>query len=1265
MPHTLLLRVFPLVLVFAALNVSAQNIHWQLVESPIVIEADLVIPAGDVLSIDAGTEVRFAKNVALNIEGKIEISGQGETKFTSASSEKWYGLSVKSDEIFSLSDLHISNATIGIKLTSSPNVAVSSNILDNNGTGISVHVDNGSRSTINVITSNKIQNNGTGIYASSTGAEIQNNLIVNNVDYGINLTGRSCGGGSVCGYRSTIQNNLISGSEVGVDVYAHNLIMTNNDIVNTSVGIYARTLKGAAFAVSNNNILGWSAFAFVVGSDNSVNAGDIWFGQAESEQSICDVNDNVILGNVAFVAANSPFPPTHNYALPAVNQSETRAAHKLCPQPERIINDFTAVSMSAVVDDKRSFFLDFNIEVSEKFSKQKAIQVLYWPVKAEQTWVTLTRDSSSEHFSAKIRLPEFVKSGVYEIREIVAVDNSGSEIRIDDIYLKQGGYDYRTVIESENSDNEAPQLLSMINSAPSFDEVGQVHIDFSFSASDNLSGLNSIFVVELNSPTGKSIQKRGVFAEQGLRQANADLDFVLPKYSASGLYTINTIRLYDLAGNLNHSEQWIASNASGINIENPNSDNIPPTLNSVVISSAFDLLAKRPIITVNVGLNDDISGVQSSYVRLGKPEGGLLGGYMTKHTLGGAGGNTSAQYVAAFALTSDYGSGDYLIIDVCITDEANNERCYYNEQFNQLGFQDRINVNYADADGDGIPDLYDVFPLIPIGNLLDTDGDGAPDECETVCQISGMTADLDDDNDGIADVEDAFPLDPLESVDTDFDGVGNNADNDDDGDGIPDTFELNNGLDPLDATDGALDSDSDGLSNYDEFRYGTNINLADTDSDGISDGIDNYPLTFNEPAANLYNGQLTVLTDVNGDGVAEIGILNVDTKAGQVLLEVLSGKDQSLLNTVIWTDSFDDSTLALHLVPDLNNNGADEVGLFGIQDVTNNEGKPQVFVRDLQTGNRVNVYNWPANWKEVSALVLTDISGDGKAEIAIQGRFKEGSRPQLVVKNGANGSNEATYSYPNLFTSPQFYQHSDANGDGIEEIATFGIISRNDKIQIKIANGVNPNNKMKAYNFPDKWRDISWHRLDDSNGDGIDDWGLFGISKADGRPQLINKDGTSPRGALRIFAWPADMNNAQFYQIPDMNNDGVDEVAAAGRRNNGRYQFQVQDGTDRNSVLANHNLNLKQESISFHVLPDLNGDDKAEIGFMGINALGEYELIIRQGDTNLGELRTDNLGSDWQSAPSISSLGDVDEDGLPDLLIYGQDLNGQLRIEAY
>jgi len=125
-----------------------------------------------------------------------------------------------------------------------------------------------------------------------------------------------------------------------------------------------------------------------------------------------------------------------------------------------------------------------------------------------------------------------------------------------------------------------------------------------------------------------------------------------------------------------------------------------------------------------------------------------------------------------------------------------------------------------DADGDGIPDADDAFPL-DAAESIDTDGDGI-----------GNNADSDDDNDGIADTNDAFPLDTLESIDTDGDGIGNNADNDDDNDGIADT----NDAFPLDAAE-SIDTDGDGIGNNADEDDDNDLVLDTDDIDDNNNGL--------------------------------------------------------------------------------------------------------------------------------------------------------------------------------------------------------------------------------------------------------------------------------------------------------------------------------------------------------------------------------------------------------------------------------------------
>lgn len=132
----------------------------------------------------------------------------------------------------------------------------------------------------------------------------------------------------------------------------------------------------------------------------------------------------------------------------------------------------------------------------------------------------------------------------------------------------------------------------------------------------------------------------------------------------------------------------------------------------------------------------------------------------------------------------------------------------------------------------------------------------------------------DSDGDGIPDLEDAFPNDPDESVDTDFDGTGNGADTDDDNDGIPDTVEIDNGLDSLDAADANDDADGDGISNLVEYQQGTDLNDEEDAGDVCLLGTPLPASMSSLPAeANLY----TVNPGSNVNQQSFIRIVNAET----------------------------------------------------------------------------------------------------------------------------------------------------------------------------------------------------------------------------------------------------------------------------------------------------------------------------------------------------------------------------------------------------
>jgi hypothetical protein len=93
------------------------------------------------------------------------------------------------------------------------------------------------------------------------------------------------------------------------------------------------------------------------------------------------------------------------------------------------------------------------------------------------------------------------------------------------------------------------------------------------------------------------------------------------------------------------------------------------------------------------------------------------------------------------------------------------------------------------------------------------------------------------------------------------------------GDGIPDDWKVAHGLDPNDPLVAYEDPDHDGLTNLEEFQYGTDPNNPDTDGDGLSDG-DEVHVYHTNP----------LLWDTDGDGISD----GVEVRTGSNPLDIHS-----------------------------------------------------------------------------------------------------------------------------------------------------------------------------------------------------------------------------------------------------------------------------------------------------------------------------------------------------------------------------------------
>lgn len=159
---------------------------------------------------------------------------------------------------------------------------------------------------------------------------------------------------------------------------------------------------------------------------------------------------------------------------------------------------------------------------------------------------------------------------------------------------------------------------------------------------------------------------------------------------------------------------------------------------------------------------------------------------------------------------------------------------------------------------------------------------------------------------------------------------------DSDADGLPDWWENSNGMNANDDSDIGQDIDGDGLTAQEEYQYGTNNQLADSDADGLSDGDEvnqhlSHPLLLDtdddglNDGAEVDEGSDPNIADTDSDGLSD---------AEEVLTHGTSPTSSDTDN-----DGMDDAyevLYALDATTDDSANDADNDGLTNLQEFNAN-----------------------------------------------------------------------------------------------------------------------------------------------------------------------------------------------------------------------------------------------------------------------------------------------------------------------------------------
>jgi hypothetical protein len=393
-------------------------------------------------------------------------------------------------------------------------------------------------------------------------------------------------------------------------------------------------------------------------------------------------------------------------------------------------------------------------------------------------------------------------------------------------------------------------------------------------------------------------------------------------------------------------------------------------------------------------------------------------------------------------------------------------------------------------------------------------------------------------------------------------------------------------------------------------------------------------------------------TDVSGDNV--IDRVRYSTDPQNTYVEYLDG--QSFVSIENFTLPHPFTNAKAYLLADRNDDMVKEIGIFG-QNSSN--GRFQLLVHDGASGQQVGIWNWPSVLSNVSFVEMGDFTLDGLNEFAINGIHNVNGTRQLIAKDGSNSQTYKTFRWPNLWTNTEIVTMSDRTGDGVPEVALYGLHRRLDKGQLFVLDGSTAD-KVEVYNWNRLWDNVQLVQMDDLDGDGTIDWGQFGRRKDDGRYQWLVKRGSDKKGVIRTFSWPNDLINVKPMLISDRTGDGIREVATFGTNpDSGRAFLRINDGRLPNKRIANFSWPANWEDISVSEIGDLNGDGFNEYGLVGfLKSNRSAQLIVNDGQSTT-EYGRYNFGVGYTNFNVNSYL--TGTNNIIDVVISGVNLNTGIR----
>ncbi|WP_232629199.1 calcium-binding protein [Methylobacterium sp. Leaf118] len=289
-------------------------------------------------------------------------------------------------------------------------------------------------------------------------------------------------------------------------------------------------------------------------------------------------------------------------------------------------------------------------------------------------------------------------SGTYGIEAVTVYDKAGNYTIYDKDDLVRLGFQTSFTVKGAVADTTKPVLTSL--ALPKTIDVTKTDVSVTATVGATDAGLGVDFVsIRLDSNYQSTYGRSSTFYFSGSTDPFSDgrssTTEVFTRDTASGTYGIETVTVYDKAGNytIYDKDDLIRLGfQTSFTVKGAVADTTKPVLTSLVLPKTVDISQGNTEVTASVGATDSGLGVDFVSIRLSSSYQSTYGRSSTFYFSGSTDPFSDGRSSTTEVFTRDTAPGTYGIETVTVYDKAGNYTIYDRDDLIRLGFQTSFTV---------------------------------------------------------------------------------------------------------------------------------------------------------------------------------------------------------------------------------------------------------------------------------------------------------------------------------------------------------------------------------------------------------------------------------------------------------------------------------------------------------------------------------------------------------------------------------------------